>query len=91
LGTGGGSLIMGASGKVLEHRVGEREVFVKDSSFDIDVEMLACLQEVFVRDPSSFGVPPRIPSHNDVLSDGASEKGKADDEEFEIVQATPSV
>lgn len=91
LGTGGGSLLVGVSGKVLEHRVGETEVFVTASSFDIDVEMLAFLQEVFVRDPSSFGFPPRTPSHNDVLSADASVKGTAGDAEFEILQATLSV
>ena len=90
LGTGGGSLLVGVSGKVLEHRVGETEVFVKAFSFDIDVAMLACLQEVFVRDPSSFGVPRRIPSHNYVLSVDASGKGEEEDAEFEIIQATLS-
>jgi len=91
LGTGGGSLLVGVLGKVLEHRVGKTGVFVKASLFVIDVAMLVCLQEVFVRDPSSSGVPPGIPSHNDVLSVDASEKGKAEDAEFEIIQATLSV
>jgi hypothetical protein len=85
LGTGGGSLHVGVSGKVLEHRGGESGDFVKASSFDDDVEMLPCLQEAFVRDPSSYGVPPRIPSYNDVLSVDASEHGKADDAQLEIM------
>jgi hypothetical protein len=91
LGTGGGSLLVGGLGKVLEHRDGETGVFVKASSFVNDVAMLVCLQELFVRDPSSSGAPPGIPSHNDVLSVEASEKGKAEDTEFEIIHATLSV
>jgi hypothetical protein len=82
---------VGVSGKVLEHTVGETEVFVKASSFDEDVERLACLGEAFVRDPSPDGVPARIPSYDDVLSVDASEKVKADDAHLEVIQATFSV
>ena len=47
--------------------------------------MLACLQE------SPFGFTRRLPSHNDVSSIDASAKVKAEDAEFEIIQATQSV